>query len=107
MALDGTECPIQRPLDWETQFNYYSGKKGCHTIKYEVRVCISNGRLVWLAGGVPGRVHDISLARNSGILNQLQPGELILADKGYVGDDSFITPFKNPQTDEEWEWNTT
>lgn len=105
MALDATECPIVRPLDWNTQHEYYSGKKKKHTIKYEVRVTLSTGRIVWMTGGLPGSVHDITMARNSGILNQLLPGELILADKEYIGEDYFVTPFKNPSTNEEWTWN--
>src|SRR5919206_2688010 len=30
---DGTERPVQRPIDADEQEEYYSGKKKCHTIK--------------------------------------------------------------------------
>jgi hypothetical protein len=37
-------------------------------------------------------VHDLKIARTSGILNQLQQGERILADKAYIGEAAFLTP---------------
>ncbi len=33
LVLDATECPIRRPT--RNQRIYYSGKKKCHTVKYE------------------------------------------------------------------------
>jgi hypothetical protein len=107
MALDATECPIERPLDWLTQRQYYSGKKKRHTIKYEVGVHLSTGRIIWLVGGIPGSVHDVKIAASNGIVDQILNGEWILADKGYTDSElPFLTPFKNPQTDEEVQWNS-
>jgi hypothetical protein len=40
-ALDGTECPVQRPLHEPFQEWYYSGKKGRHTALYEGTICSS------------------------------------------------------------------
>jgi hypothetical protein len=34
--IDGTEHPIRRPKDKAKQKEYYSGKKGCHTVKNNV-----------------------------------------------------------------------
>ncbi len=105
MALDGTECWIERPLDNVIQRQYYSGKKRKHTIKYEIGVQIQTGKIVWLAGGVPGSVHDITLYRACGLKCNLLPGELILADKGYIGDNIMIHPFRPARTEEEQQFN--
>jgi hypothetical protein len=106
MALDGTECWIERPLDNTVQKHYYSGKKRKHTIKYEIGVQLQSGKIVWLAGGVPGSVHDITLYRSCGLRSYLLPGEMILADKGYIGDDIIITPFRPARSEEEKEFNS-
>lgn len=107
MALDGTECAVERPLDNAIQRQYYSGKKRKHTIKYEIGVQLQTGKIVWLAGGVPGSVHDITLYQTCGLKSHLLPGEMVLADKGYVGDDIMIHPFKSARTEEEKEFNAT
>lgn len=84
---------------------FYSGKSKKHVIKYEVGVNIKTGEIAWIFGGVPGSVHDLTIARNSGILNLLDEGELIMADKAYVGQWQFVTPFKRTETQEKVEFN--
>lgn len=105
MVLDATECPIEKPIDWTTQNRYYSGKKKKHTIKYEVGVQINTGKIVWVAGGLPGSIHDLTMAKSCRIIGTLLPGERILADKGYTGDDHFLVPFKSPGSESERMWN--
>lgn len=106
LILDGTECLIERPIDNLIQRQYYSGKKRKHTIKYEVGVQLQSGKIVWLAGGVPGSVHDFTLYQICGLRQYLLPGEMILADKGYIGDTQIIHPFKPTISDEEKEFNS-
>lgn len=98
IILDGTECPINRP-GTHLQQSYYTGKSKWHVIKYEVGVHPHTGRLVWVGGPVPGCVHDLTLTRMHGLLEVLEDDELILADKGYVGEFKIITPFKGRQLD--------
>jgi hypothetical protein len=88
--VDVTECPIQQPYlnEWE----FFSGKKRRHTLKYEVTVHIQTGKLIWTAGPFPGSVHDLNIAR-SGFVLHLLPNEQVLADKAYIGSPYFITPF--------------
>ncbi len=106
MTLDGFECPIERPLDNEIQQHYYSGKKKRHTIKYEIGVQIISGKVVWLAGDAPGSVHDLQMARSFSLITLLLPGEKVLADKAYIGENCFIHPFKPATTEEEKKFNT-
>ncbi|KAJ4456746.1 putative DDE superfamily endonuclease [Paratrimastix pyriformis] len=92
-ALDGTECRVRRPS--RDQEVWYSGKKGCHTIKYE-GACTFKGDLIFARGGIPGSVHDAVLARLGGGIatTVLEPAEKAVADLGYVGIDWCITPIK-------------
>ena len=86
---------------YNVQEVFYSGKAGMHTIKYEIWTELQTGLFVWIFGGIPGSVHDLSMARISTILDQILPGEFILADKGYIGENHFITPLKKPTNEEE------
>ena len=106
MALDTTECPIHKPLDFNIQSKFYSGKAGMHTIKYEIGTELYTGKFIWLHGGRCGSIHDLEIARSSGILQQLSLGEYIMADKAYIGEFQFITAFKNPQTNQEKTFNS-
>ena len=90
--VDGTECPVSRPLDSEAQLFWYSGEAKTHTIKYEIAVEMKTGLIRWLAGGEPGRIHDLTLSRLS---NLLKSGASAIADKAYQ-DPFFVTPFKGP-----------
>lgn len=105
VVLDGTDCPIQRPLNNEIQRQFYSGKHKKHTIKYEVGVQSISGNIVWISGGLPGSIHDLTMARIGNIQSYLFPFEYVLADKAYIGEEQFITPIRSPQTEEEELYN--
>jgi hypothetical protein len=89
---------------------FYSGKSKQHSVKYEIGVNIVHGYVCWIAGAVPGSVHDITLSRTLGIVansHLLQPNEKVLGDKGYVGEPEVIlTPIKNPVDHFEVGWNS-
>jgi len=105
LVLDATECPIERPADNAVQRLHYSGKSKQHALKYELGVHIVRGFIAWLYGSKPGSVHDIEVTRAGGLLRKLLPGELILADKGYVGEDLLLTPIRQPVDENEWNVN--
>ena len=97
IVIDACLCPVECDRKtWDHQAPFFSPKHGCHGLKYELAVHWRTGQIVWLAGGVPGSVHDLTLARQSGILEFLrQAGEHAFADKGYIGeDDVLLCPFK-------------
>jgi len=82
LILDTTLCPIQVDRsDWNYQKLYFSKKHGHHGLKYEIGVS-ANGKIFWIAGGVPGSTHDLTLVRMSGLLEVLEAEEKIYADKG-------------------------
>ncbi|KAL0486368.1 insertion sequence transposase [Acrasis kona] len=96
VVVDATECNIQRPFDVHIQEVYYSGKKKRHTLKYHVVCNISDGRIIDVHGPFLGRNHDITLARSWFEMKniQLDQGELILGDKGYIGLENCLTPIR-------------
>ena len=79
--VDGIECGIAKPVDPIEEHAWYSNKKGGHSIKYEVVTSISSGRIKWISGGISGALHDVTLSRNSGLLDAIPPGELGIADR--------------------------
>lgn len=95
IILDTTSCFIERPS--EHQRIFYSGKSKKHEIKYELGIDM-DGTIIWVSGGWPGSLHDLTIARQSGILEKLGEGELIIADKAYLGDPHFLTPLKGKAT---------
>lgn len=94
---------------------YYSGKKKCHTLKTQIGVR-PDGTIVAVSDSVPGGAnHDLTLLRQSRLLDQLDTGEAAMMDKGYDGitkdypDTPLYLPFKarrnHPLTDEQKEYN--
>lgn len=83
--VDATERPIQRPKDQNQQEGYYSGKKKTHTIKNQVFVSPTNGRILAVSDTVEGRRHDKKLFDDDPTSMFLPPGAVGMADKGYEG----------------------
>jgi hypothetical protein len=92
--IDATECPIQRPSDYEVQKVYYNGKKKHHALKYDMAICPYTKRILWISGGVASGVfHDLKLAE-IGFFSILEPGEKVLGDKAYIGNPHVVAPVK-------------
>ncbi|MBO3751268.1 transposase family protein [Streptosporangiaceae bacterium NEAU-GS5] len=90
--LDGTLIPIDRVAD---QKPYYSGKHKRHGVNVQI-IADPAGRLVWASPAVPGAAHDLTAARDAGLIDALTAAEVMtFADKGYQGAGGTIrTPFK-------------
>jgi hypothetical protein len=86
---------VRRPVN---QQEFYSGRRRIHSIKYEIDVHPESGHIVWMAGGADGRVQDLTMTRNLGLLQLLNPEEVILSDLGYIGEEQILTPHKNLET---------
>ena len=118
LVIDAKEQPVQRPKstkDADRQRPYYSGKKKDHTLKNQVAVT-PEGRIGAVSASVPGgAIHDLTLLRQSGLLEHLTPEEGAMLDKGYVGvrkdypNQPLYLPYKarrnRPLTAEEQEYN--
>jgi hypothetical protein len=80
VVMDVTETPIERPKRRQRQF--YSGKKKRHTLKCQLVIDHSSGRILCTFFG-KGRRHDFKLYQASGV--HFAPQTQSLQDKGYQG----------------------
>jgi hypothetical protein len=94
LIVDSSEQAIERPLDYQTQKKYYSGKKHYHTFKSQFIILPSGKDIVDVVVGKPGPVSDIKLCREQ--LSKFQPEQTLIGDKAYVGSDQIRTPTKKP-----------
>jgi len=113
-AIDASELPVERPKGKDPVIKalrkiLYSGKKKRFMIKYELCCRLSDRKIVWISGPYVGSNHDITIARTSGILNMVRPNEMLLGDKGYIGEEEFLCPIKakwENLTEEERDYNS-
>jgi len=103
MVIDATDCPIDKPsASKEERLLYYCGRNkdssySKYNVKYNIGVQIGTGRIVCILGPEPGSVHDLTALRRTeliGFLFESSPFEIILADKGYTGEQIILVPFK-------------
>ena len=112
--IDCTEVKTQRPSGVEKQVKMWSSYKGGWTVKF--LVCIApSGLITFVSRAYGGRSSDVFITNNSGILEKFQPGDEIMADKGFPhikvkdGITLVMPPFANkdrPQFTEEEMENT-
>jgi hypothetical protein len=82
VILDGTLLPIDR-IAADTP--YYSGKRKRHGMNVQV-LTDPFGRLLWASPALPGSTHDLTAARQHGIIEALADAGLkCWADKAYQG----------------------
>jgi hypothetical protein len=95
---DGTERPIQRPKDRETQKAHYSGKKKQHTLKNNLMVN-ADSKVVFLTASYEGRIHDKRIADMAGY--SPPPGSVLYQDTGFQGftcpEVTIVQPKKKPK----------
>ena len=87
--IDGTEIFIERPSNLETQKSSFSDYKSHTTVKYLVAIDTFTGVFTFVSPGFSGNCSDRFTVQHSGLLDLLQPGQRILADKGYTARDLF------------------
>ncbi|MFF1595009.1 transposase family protein [Streptomyces sp. NPDC058286] len=92
VILDGTLLPIDR-IAADTP--YYSGKHKRHGMNVQV-LTDPFGRLLWASPALPGSTHDLTAARQHGIVEALAGAGLkCWADKAYQGAGGTIrVPFR-------------
>lgn len=99
VSLDATDCPVEEPTNPDEAFlpRYFSHKLHGAGLRYEIGLNIRTCDLVWVFGGflVCGSLTDLGLAREL-YVNQVEPGEMTLADDGYNDINYFIYPAAYP-----------
>jgi hypothetical protein len=85
VILDTFEQAVQRPQSRAEADPYYSGKKKRHTLKSQLAVDEQSGQIVDVAASTFGPTADLTLLKQSGLLERLPPGVGAIADLAYVG----------------------
>ena len=82
-TIDCTEIFIEKPRNLHIQALTWSEYKRHNTVKFLVAIA-PNGHISFLSDAWGGRATDVHITRESGFLNLIDPGDLILADRGFI-----------------------
>ena len=80
--VDCTEVFIQQPTSLLARAQTYSNYKGHNTIKLFI-ACTPTGGVAFVSKAWGGRISDIELIRRSGFYDIIEPGDNVLADRGF------------------------
>jgi len=80
VMLDGTDMHVQMKF----AESFLSHKMKENAVKYEVGVCITTGRIIWIHGPSRAAEHDISVAQQA-LVPFLDDGKMVVANSGYRG----------------------
>ena len=83
LVMDATEISQDIPQNLTSQGLTYSSYKSRHTMKAVISVA-PNGTIVHCSDLYPGSTSDVAIVQHCKVLEQLEPGDLILADKGFT-----------------------
>jgi len=87
IIIDCFEVFIERPSSLLARAQTYSNYKKHNTVKFLIGIT-PQGSVAFISKGWGGRVSDVHLTENCGLLKKLLPGDVILADRGFTIQDS-------------------
>lgn len=85
--IDCFEIFTEKPQLYLARSQTYSSYKSHNTMKYMIAIT-PQGTISFISKGWGGRTSDKHIVENSGFLNNLLPGDLVLADRGFEVADS-------------------
>ena len=84
LIIDSTPITIPEPSDSDQRKTYYYGKSSTnYAIKVQI-ACDFDHRIVHVSYCYRGSTHDITILRNSGLLDYVEESVQIIADKKYI-----------------------
>jgi len=86
--IDCTEIFIERPSSLKARAKTYSNYKRHNTVKLLIGISPS-GSVTFLSKCWGGRASDKKITEESGFLNKLLPGDVVMADRGFTMSDCF------------------
>ncbi|XP_075550809.1 uncharacterized protein LOC142584582 isoform X2 [Dermacentor variabilis] len=87
VILDCFELFIERPSSFLPRSHTWSNYKHHNTVKYLIGIA-PQGVITFISRGWGGRSSDKVITEKCGVLNNLQPGDYVLADRGFTIGDS-------------------
>ena len=89
ISVDGVDCRIwEKKHPTKPRDTALCSKKFNHgAVKYELALSVFRPKLVWMNGPFVASKHDPKIFREDGLKDKLQPGKIVIADKGYKADD--------------------
>ena len=90
IILDCTELFIETPTHFRVQSATYSSYKHHNTAKGRIGIT-PNGFISLATELVPGRMSDRDVTIHSVLIDKLQPGDSVMADRGFLIDDILAT----------------
>lgn len=88
MEIDCTEIFIETPSSPKAAAECFSSYKNHHTIKFLTGISPQRA-ITYISQGYGGRSSDGFMTQTCGILDNLRPGDFVLADKGFRLDSQF------------------
>ena len=87
IIIDCFEIFIEWPTALLPRAQTWSNYKHHNTIKYLIGVT-PQGSIGFISKGWGGRTSDVHLTENSGLLEKLMPGDIVLTDRGFTIEDT-------------------
>ena len=91
VILDCAEFEVEAPSALSLNAMTYSDYKGHNTVKVLFR-CTPDRYISFVSAAYPGSIADNAITCRSGILSLLQPGDEIMADKGFTLSNTHLQP---------------
>lgn len=82
LIIDATEFGIERPSSLVSQAGIFSSYKNKNTVKVLIGI-MPSGAIVFVSPTYEGSISDKKLVQVSGLLDKLEVGDEVMADKGF------------------------